>query len=177
MPQHSDPRIPTLTQRVEPTVGPAQSDATGMEQAKHDDLPVLTNRAESASAFQPQPAPRPPWDEDELPVLTDIANIPGAPETPDAQNSPSDAASSAGRASTPETPPDAAGGVGLPQAAFIAATASSGANVAVLRAALQAEFEQTLQQALDEATTTLQARLEAELPAMIERALNKVRPG
>jgi len=171
MPQHSDPRIPTLTQRVEPTVGPAQSDVTGMEQTKHDDLPVLTDRAQSAPAFQPQPAPPPPWDEDELPVLTDIAKAPGAPETPGTQNAHPDAAP------TPETAPDAAGGVGSPQAAFSTATPSGSANLAVLRAALQAEFEQTLQQALDQATTTLQARLEAELPAMIERALNKVRPG
>ncbi|ARP87329.1 hypothetical protein [Bordetella genomosp. 9] len=47
----------------------------------------------------------------------------------------------------------------------------------VLRAALQAELEHTVQQALDQAMTHVRASLEAELPALVERVVNRLRPG
>jgi len=124
MPHYSDPGIPTLTQRAEPTLAPDSG----------------TAQAGSAHGA-------------ELPVLTQVVDQPG----PDAQAA------------------DAAGGAGLPQAAW--STAAGAAGDAVLRAALQAELEQALQRAVDDAAAGLRARLEAELPALIERAVRGVRPG
>lgn len=123
MPHYSDPGIPTLTQRAEPTLAPDPG------------------AAQAASAHGA-----------DLPVLTQVADRPG-----------------------PEARADAAGGAGLPQAAW--STAAGAAGDAVLRAALQAELEQALQRALDDAAAGLRARLEAELPALIERAVRGVRPG
>jgi hypothetical protein len=54
---------------------------------------------------------------------------------------------------------------------------AAGPAATVLRAALQAEFEHVLNQAIEEASAQIRTRLEAELPAMIDRALNQVRPG
>ena len=122
MPQYSDPGIPTLTQRAEPTLAP-DAGAPGAGAARGSDLPVLTQ----------------------------VADLPGS-------------AAQAG----------AAGG-DSPQAAW--STAAGAAGDTVLRAALQAELEQTLQRALDDATAGLRARLEAELPALIDRAVRGVRPG
>lgn len=190
MPQFSDPGIPTLTQRVEPTVPPIQPDTGAPAKTQHDDLPVLTDRAEPS----PRTASRPPW-EDDVPVLTDVAAVSDASDasgrSKDAAHGntgPGDAAMSdaesatlsaspATRATAIDSAPGAAGGAGLPQAAFSTAATHAGADMAVLRIALQAEFEQALQQALDEAAATVRARLEADLPAMIERAMSKVRPG
>ncbi|CAP42108.1 hypothetical protein [Bordetella petrii] len=122
MPHYSDPGIPTLTQRAEPTLAPESGTAGA---AAHDaDLPVLTQVAGHS-----------------------VAGLPA----------------------------DAAGGAGLPQAAW--STAAGAAGDAVLRAALQAELEQALQRAVDDAAAGLRARLEAELPALIERAVRGVRPG
>ena len=127
-----------------------------------------------------------------MPVLTDVAAVSdasgGSKDTARGNTDPGDAAMSdtesatlsaspATRATAIDSAPGAAGGAGLPQAAFSTAATHTGADMAVLRIALQAEFEQALQQALDEAAATVRARLEADLPAMIERAMSKVRPG
>lgn len=48
---------------------------------------------------------------------------------------------------------------------------------AVLRAAVQAELEQAVNAAVQEASALLRERLEAELPAIMARALSRVRPG
>lgn len=83
MPHDSDPGIPTLTQRVEPSLAPLHPVATPPAEPRqsetsspstpgsvttplshaHADLPVLTDRATSA-----------PWDDEDPPVLTDIAD-------------------------------------------------------------------------------------------------------
>jgi hypothetical protein len=47
----------------------------------------------------------------------------------------------------------------------------------VLRAAVRAELEDVIQAAVNEAGAALQARLDAELPAIVARALARVRPG
>lgn len=185
MPQYSDPGIPTLTQRVEPTLAPAQPDKEQTAQDHHDDLPVLTDVADSAPS-RTTPAER--QDENELPVLTDIAGatpVPARPRSPASEQQDRDelpvlteiAGDQDARYSSSEVSSGAAGGVGLPQAAFSTTTGGTDANTAVLRAALQAELEQALQQAMDDATAGVRARLEAELPTLIARALSKVRPG
>ena len=48
---------------------------------------------------------------------------------------------------------------------------------AVLRAALQADLEQAVKAAVDEAAATLRERLESELPAILARAMSRIRPG
>lgn len=59
----SDPGIPTLTQRAEPSLHePAQDDA---------DAPLLTELADEAG---------PAYDEDPFPVLTEVADDVGSPE-------------------------------------------------------------------------------------------------
>jgi len=178
-----------LTQRVEPTLTPAQPDRDPAATDHHDDLPVLTDVADSAPVAAPSRttlAER--QDENELPVLTDIADPTSTPVAPRSSASEQqdrgelpvltdiagdhDAGYSSSEAAT-----GAAGGVGLPQAAFSTTSGGTDANTAVLRAALQAELEQALQQALDDAAADVRARLEAELPTLITRALSKVRPG
>jgi hypothetical protein len=51
----------------------------------------------------------------------------------------------------------------------------------VLRAALQAELEHTIQQALESAVAQamvhVRGQLEAELPALVERVVQRLRPG
>lgn len=127
MPRYSDPGIPTLTQRAEPTLAPPTETAP----PAHSSAPAAPD----------------------LPVLTQVADE-----------------------QAPPMPAHAAGGTGLPHAAWSTAT-GVGAGDTVLRAALQAELEQALQRALDDASTNLRARLEAELPALIDRAVRSVRPG
>ncbi|GAB1578199.1 hypothetical protein [Bordetella petrii] len=127
MPRYSDPGIPTLTQRAEPTLAPPTETAP----PAHSSAPAAPD----------------------LPVLTQVADE-----------------------QAPPMPAHAAGGTGLPHAAWSTAT-GVGAGDTVLRAALQAELEQALQRALDDASANLRARLEAELPALIDRAVRSVRPG
>lgn len=126
MAQYSDPGIPTLTQRAEPSFGCIQPN--GM-----------------------QPTPRL---DDEVPVLTDIAAPAG-----------------------PVLGPDMVGKVNFSPSALSTTAASAESTLAVLKAALQTELEQALNQAVDVAVAHLRSRLEAQLPALIERAVSKVRPG
>ncbi|WP_019938520.1 hypothetical protein [Bordetella sp. FB-8] len=58
-----------------------------------------------------------------------------------------------------------------------AAPATGAFPEAVLRAALQADLEQAIQRATDEAAAMLRERLEAELPAILARAMSRIRPG
>ena len=122
-----------------------------MPQDPDPGIPTLTQRVEPS--FTPQ-APQPtPTTRQEVPVLTDT-QVPASLEVVE---------------SAPWDNED------LPVLSDLADTASALTDTPGLRAALQAEFDQTLQQAIDEATTLVRTRLEAALPAMIERALDKVR--
>ncbi|AZY52010.1 hypothetical protein [Bordetella avium] len=47
----------------------------------------------------------------------------------------------------------------------------------VLRALLQAELEQAIEQAASQAAADMRARLEAEVPGIVDRALQRLRPG
>lgn len=58
-----------------------------------------------------------------------------------------------------------------------AAPAAGTIPEAVLRAALQADLEQAIRTAVDEAAVVLRERLEAELPAILARAMSRIRPG
>ncbi|AKQ56588.1 hypothetical protein [Bordetella hinzii] len=51
------------------------------------------------------------------------------------------------------------------------------ASDTVLRALLQAELEQAIEQAAAQAAADMRARLEAELPGIVDRALQRLRPG
>jgi len=168
MPHDSAPGIPTLTQRAEPTLA---TDDTPNSQDQHDEVPTLTDIDDSSTMAEPARAgignssvvagPR-----QATSALQDQNAVPMLAETidePEDQARPSEAG--------------AAGGVGMPQAAFSAASGGAEANMTVLRTALQAELEQALQLALDDAAAGVRARLEAELPTLIARALSKVRPG
>ncbi|WP_094820247.1 hypothetical protein [Bordetella genomosp. 4] len=189
MPHYSDPGIPTLTQRVEPTLTPAQPDKGQTTPDHHADLPVLTDVADLTPASPPsRTTPDVRQDDNDLPVLTDIARstpVTATPRPPASERQDRDelpvlteiANDDDAGYSASETTAGAAGGVGLPQAAFSTTAGGTDANTAVLRAALQAELEQALQEALDDAAAGVRARLEAELPTLITRALSKVRPG
>lgn len=147
----SDPGIPTLTHRAEPSFhDPSDDDA---------DAPLLTELADEAG---------PVYEHDPFPVLTDVADDdePPAPQAP----------LSAERAAIPSTP--AAAPAQTPSTPLHAAPALQVLpDATVLAARLQAEVEQVMRQALADAVTQLQARMDAELPAIVARVLNEVRQG
>lgn len=127
----TDPGIPTLTQRAEPTLyGPADD----------DDAPVLTELANEAI---------PAYADDAFPLLTDVAD--------------------AAEVSKPEPAP--APTIAPRPAALPLPDAT------VLTARLQAEVEQLMREALADAIDQIQARMDAELPVIVSRVLNGVRPG
>lgn len=129
----TDPGIPTLTQRAEPSLYIPADD---------DDAPVLTELAEDAESA---------YADDAFPLLTDVAQDDAPPQ------------------------PAAA-----PTAAVRAAPAPSAAplpDATVLTARLQAEVEQLMREALADAIDQIQARMDAELPLIVSRVLNGVRPG
>lgn len=154
MPHPSDPGIPTLTQRAEPTLSPTASlpdtpvlteVANGGGQAYPDEsFPLLTEVAESAE-FNDFPLLTDAADPDDFPLLTEAADLP------------------------PVTVPA--------PAAVTKATASATPPASILAARLQAEVEQAMRQALADAIEQLQARMDEELPRIVARVLQDVRPG
>ncbi|WP_459617741.1 hypothetical protein [Bordetella sp. 2513F-2] len=116
-------------------------------------IPTLTQRAE--------PTLRP--DDPHAPVLREI--VPGPGRAPAADVPRLDA-----RADEPGYAP---GGTLGPEPA----APDASPREAVLRAALQAEIERAVQAALQDAVAQMQARLDDELPALVARALQRVRPG
>lgn len=153
----SDPGIPTLTHRAEPSFhDPADDDAAA---------PLLTELADEAGPVYEND----PYAHDPFPVLTDVAddddNEP--PVLPVSRTSKPAAASLAAPAATPAAPSPAAP----------PAHRAPLPDATVLAARLQAEVEQLMQRALADAVTQLQARMDAELPAIVSRVLNEVRRG
>lgn len=145
----SDPGIPTLTHRAEPSFhDPADDDA---------DAPLLTELADEAGPVYEND----PYEHDPFPVLTDVASEDDEPPVLPVSHT------SAHRALPAAAPAPAA--ASAPPAPLPDAT--------VLAARLQAEVEQLMRQALADAVTQLQARMDAELPAIVSRVLNEVRRG
>jgi hypothetical protein len=173
MPHPTDPGIPTLTQRAEPTLSPSASrpDAPVLTEVAQDRaraypdeaFPVLTDVAESAG-LNDWPADDFPLltataESDDFPLLTEAADLPAAP---DADRPAMPAASQA--AVQGELPAQASPAVVPPQGA-------------VLAARLQAEVEQAMRQALADAIEQIQTRMDEELPRIVARVLQDVRPG
>ncbi len=145
----SDPGIPTLTHRAEPSLHDA---------ARHDvdvdadaEAPWLTELADEAG---------PAYDDDPFPVLRDVA------DEADAAESPPPLAAAARMHAPAHEPPTAA----PPPAAPLP-------DATVLAARLQAEVEQAMRKALADAIEQIQARMDTELPAIVSRVLNDVRRG
>ena len=96
MPHPSDPGIPTLTQRAEPTLSPSAGHpdapvltevAQGGARAYADDaFPVLTDLAESADSndwpADDFPVLTDTAESDDFPLLTEAADLPAAPDAP-----------------------------------------------------------------------------------------------
>ncbi|WP_025137149.1 hypothetical protein [Achromobacter sp. DH1f] len=170
MPHPSDPGIPTLTQRAEPTLSPSAGApdapvltevAQGGARAYADDaFPVLTDVAESADSndwpADDFPVLTDTAESDDFPLLTEAADLPAAPEA-----APALPAASQPAAQVAPTPSEA----GVPPQA------------AVLAARLQAEVEQAMRLALADAIEQIQARMDEELPRIVARVLQDVRPG
>lgn len=154
----SDPGIPTLTHRAEPSFHDPADDA---------DTPLLTELADEAG---------PVYENDPFPVLTDVAGEDVADEDVAdevaAHNGPPPSPV-ADRATGPAATPAAAS---LPAGRAPAPTAPL-PDASVLAARLQAEVEQLMRGALADAITQLQARMDEELPAIVSRVLNEVRRG
>lgn len=156
MPHPSDPGIPTLTQRAEPTLSPSASlpdtpvlteVADGDGQAYPDEsFPLLTDVAEAAESAD-FPLLTDAADPDDFPLLTEAADLP------------------------PATAPAPQAAMAVPPPALSAPPAS------ILAARLQAEVEQAMRLALAEAIEQLQARMDQELPRIVARVLQDVRPG
>ncbi|WP_286939199.1 hypothetical protein [Achromobacter sp. UBA4530] len=150
----SDPGIPTLTHRAEPSFhDPADDDA---------DAPLLTELADEAGPVYEND----PYEHDPFPVLTDVAGDDQPPVLPVSRTS-EPAAPLAAPTATPAAPAPAAA----------PARPAPLPDATVLAARLQAEVEQLMQQALADAVKQLQARMDAELPAIVSRVLNEVRRG
>ncbi len=188
----SDPGIPTLTQRAEPTLSPStpppdaplltevaperasahDGDAFPLltDVARHDDaFPLLTDVARDDDAFPLLTDVA--RDDDALPLLTDVARDDDAfPLLTDVAQDGADASRSAEAADTPALPPPAA--VVAP-----AAPATASPEASVLAARLQAEVEQVMFQALADAIEQIQARMDEELPRIVARVMQDVRPG
>lgn len=145
----SDPGIPTLTHRAEPSFHDPADDA---------DTPLLTELADEAG---------PVYEHDPFPVLTDVADEDVADDGP--PPSPEAARAAAPRAAISAAPAPPAGRAPAPPAPL--------PDASVLAARLQAEVEQVMRVALADAITHLQARMDAELPAIVSRVLNDVRRG
>lgn len=144
----SDPGIPTLTHRAEPSFHDQADDAA--------DAPLLTELADEAG---------PVYDHDPFPVLTDVADD-DEPPAPLAASTPQ----RAGSGPAPAAPaPALSAPLPVPPAPLPDAT--------VLAARLQAEVEHLMRRALADAVTQLQARMDAELPAIVSRVLNDVKRG
>ena len=147
----SDPGIPTLTQRAEPTLSPS---------APLPDAPLLTEVAQDDA---------PAFADDAFPLLTDLAqddDVPLLPETADAVAMPRSAAAAVGGAQEDAIPPEEA-----------VASPDASPQASVLAARLQAEVEQVMRQALADAIEQIQARMDEELPRIVARVLQDVRPG
>jgi len=166
----TDPGIPTLTQRAEPTLSPSAGapDAPVLTEVAHggaraypdDAFPVLTDVAESAGLHD--------WPADDFPVLTDTAESDDFPLLTEAADLPAapDAVPALPAASQPAT-----------QDAPTAPEAGVPPQAAVLAARLQAEVEQAMRLALADAIEQIQARMDEELPRIVARVLQDVRPG
>lgn len=151
MPHPSDPGIPTLTQRAEPTLSPS---------ASLPDTPVLTEVADGGGRAYPDerfPLLTDVADTDDFPVLTDAADADDFPLLTESADLPSAAA-------------------GAPEPAAAALT-SPPPPASILAARLQAEVEQAMRLALADAVEQLQARMDEELPRIVARVLQDVRPG
>ncbi|MFY4256149.1 hypothetical protein ACOTCG_01020 [Achromobacter xylosoxidans] len=150
MPHHpSDPGIPTLTQRAEPTLSPSTPPVGAAHGATHtypdDAFPLLTEVADADVPVLTDPAGG-----DDFPLLTDPVDDHGVPLLTEA----ADNAGDAGTAMPSEPPPPA-----------------------ILAARLQAEVEQAMRAALADAITRIQAHMDEELPRIVARVLRDVRPG
>lgn len=150
MPHHpSDPGIPTLTQRAEPTLSPATAPTGGTHGATDtypdDAFPLLTEVTDTDVPILTAPA-----DGGDFPLLTDPIDDHGVPLLTDA----TDDADEVGTAMPPGAPPPA-----------------------ILAARLQAEVEQAMRAALAEAIIRIQAHMDEELPRIVARVLRDVRPG
>ena len=157
----SDPGIPTLTRRAEPSFHDPAADDT--------DAPLLTELADEAG---------PVYENDPFPVLTDVADDDEAPVPPVSHTS-EPASEPASAPPSPAAAPTSALPASLPAAPSPAAPTPAAPlpDATVLAARLQAEVEQLMRQALADAVTQLQARMDAELPAIVSRVLNEVRRG
>lgn len=147
----SDPGIPTLTHRAEPSFhAPVVDEA---------DAPLLTELADEVG---------PVYENDPFPVLTDVADLADGPDLgqPD---EPAPSVPGLTAAPLPQHAPALEPAAAAPAPALPEAT--------VLAARLQAEVEQLMRQALADAVTQLQDRMDAELPAIVSRVLNDVRRG
>ncbi|SIT26245.1 hypothetical protein [Achromobacter sp. MFA1 R4] len=147
----SDPGIPTLTHRAEPSFhAPVVDEA---------DAPLLTELADEVG---------PVYENDPFPVLTDVADVADGPDLgqPDEPAPPVPGLTAA---PLPQRAPALEPAAAPPAPALPEAT--------VLAARLQAEVEQLMRQALADAVTQLQDRMDAELPAIVSRVLNDVRRG
>ncbi|CAB3655671.1 hypothetical protein LMG3458_00305 [Achromobacter deleyi] len=169
MPHPTDPGIPTLTQRAEPTLSPSAGapDAPVLTEVAHggarayadDAFPMLTDVAES-SGLHDWPADDFPVltdtaESDDFPLLTEAADLPAAPDAAPVMQAASQPAEASAAASEATVPPQAA----------------------VLAARLQAEVEQAMRLALADAIEQIQARMDEELPRIVARVLQDVRPG
>lgn len=148
MPHHpSDPGIPTLTQRAEPTLSPSAPPAGGARGATDpypdDAFPLLTEVADADVPVLTDPAGG-----DDFPLLTDPVDDHGVPLRTDAAADADDAGMA-----MPSPPP------------------------AILAARLQAEIEQAMRAALADAVAGIQARMDEELPGIVARVLRDLRPG
>ncbi len=150
MPHPSDPGIPTLTQRAEPTLSPS---------ASLPDTPVLTEVADSRGRAYP---------DESFPLLTDVAEADDFPLLTDA----ADTDDFPLLTESADLPPAAAG---TPQP--VGATLASPPPASILAARLQAEVEQAMRLALADAVEQLQARMDEELPRIVARVLQDLRPG
>lgn len=175
-PSNSTHTIPTLTQRIELPAGATPP--------AHDDLPVLTERVQDApirahvlnsGSLAQEHVPNPTHQASGLESAYDArAGLEPATASPPltapwgVQDAQPDAASVAPPA---PVPPESTGTTATRPAS------AEQALSAVLRAALQSELENAVHHAVDEAVTGIYARLDAELPAIIHRALQRVRSG
>ena len=149
----SDPGIPTLTQRAEPTLSPS---------APLPEAPLLTEVAQDDA---------PAFADDAFPLLTDVAqddDVPLLTETADAVAAPPSAAAAVSGAQEDAIPP---------LEAIASAAPDASPQASVLAARLQAEVEQVMRQALADAIEQIQARMDEELPRIVARVLQDVRPG
>lgn len=155
----SDPGIPTLTHRAEPSFHDPADDA---------DTPLLTELADEAG---------PVYEHDPFPVLTDVADEDVADEDVADQDVADDGPPPSPEVARAAAPMAAISAAPAPPAGRAPAPLAPLPDASVLAARLQAEVEQVMRVALADAITRLQARMDAELPAIVSRVLNDVRRG